>query len=67
MKTALNIPSIQYITTEGGQRTSVILALEDFQDLLEDLADLAIVAERRDEPTISHADLLAELKRDAIL
>ena len=62
MKTAINIPSIQYITTEGGQRTSVILALEDFQDLLEDLADLALVAEGRDEPTISHAELLVELQ-----
>jgi hypothetical protein len=61
MKTVVNIPSVQYITTEGGQRTSVILSIEDFHDLLEDLSDLAILAERRDEPTISHADLLTEL------
>jgi hypothetical protein len=67
MKTAVNIPSLQYITTEGGQRTSVILSMEDFQDLLEDLADLAMVAERRDEPTISHEELVTELKRDGLI
>jgi hypothetical protein len=67
MKTAVNMPSLQYITTEGGQRTSVVLSLEDFHDLLEDLSDLAVLAERRDEPTISHEDLLTGLKRDGLL
>ncbi len=67
MKTAVTIPSVQYITTEGGQRTSVILSIEDFHDLLEDLSDLAVLAERRDEPTISHADVLTELQRDGLL
>jgi hypothetical protein len=40
---------------------------EEFQELLEDVEDLAAVAERRDEPTISHAELLAELKRDGLV
>lgn len=67
MKTAVRLPSLQYVTTENGQRTAVVLSLEDFHDLLEDLSDLAILAERRDEPTISHADLLTELQRDGLL
>ncbi len=67
MKTAVNIPSVQYITTEGGQCTSVILSIEDFQYLLEELDDLVVMAERRNEPTMSHEDLLTELKRDGLL
>ena len=41
--------------------------MDAFQALLEDIEDLATVAERRDESTISHDELLAELKRDGLL
>jgi hypothetical protein len=34
---------------------------------MEDLEDLAVIAERRNEPTISNEDLLAELKNDGLL
>ena len=57
----------QFLTDETGRRTSVLLSIEDYQRLLEDLEDLAAVAERRDEPTVSHEDLLSELKRDGLL
>jgi hypothetical protein len=57
----------QYVTNEEGQRTSVILPIRKFEKLLEDIEDLASVAERRDEPTISHEDLIAELKKDGLL
>jgi hypothetical protein len=49
-------------TNDVGVRSAVILPIEDFQELLEDLECLAIVAERRDEPTLSHEELLAELQ-----
>ena len=58
---------VQYITNESGERSSVILSIEDFETLLEDLEDLAMIAERRGEPTISHQELKAELKRDGLL
>lgn len=58
---------VHYITNESGERSSVILSIEDFETLLEDLEDLAIIAERRDEPTIPHQELKAELKRDGLL
>jgi len=34
---------------------------------LEDLRDLALIAERRDEKTVSQKRLIEELKRDGIL
>jgi PHD/YefM family antitoxin component YafN of YafNO toxin-antitoxin module len=58
---------VQYITNESGERSSVILSIEDFESLLEDLEDLAIIAKRRDEPTITHENLKKELKKDGLL
>lgn len=52
---------IKYITNETGEKTAVILSIEEFQELLEDINDLAAVAERRIEPTISHDELIAQL------
>ena len=47
----------QYVVDENGNKLAVILPLTEYQQLKEDLHDLAIVAERRDEGTISLADL----------
>ncbi len=58
---------IQYVTDQSGEKTAVILSIKAFQELLEDINDLAAVAERREEPTISHDELIAELKRDGII
>ena len=58
---------VQYITDDAGQKTGVILPIEEFEGLLEDMEDLAIVAERRDETTTSHEDVLSKLKNDGIL
>jgi hypothetical protein len=51
---------VQYITDDAGVKSAVILPIEQFQELLEDWEDLAVVAERREEPTISHEELLAQ-------
>jgi hypothetical protein len=58
---------IKYVTNAAGDKTGVILPINEFQDLLEDIEDLAAVAERREEPTISHEQLMAELKKDGLL
>jgi hypothetical protein len=59
--------STLYVADEVGKRTAVLLPIEDYERLLEDLQDLAAIAERRDEETVSHQDLIAELKRDGLL
>ena len=58
---------VQYITDDVGQRTAVILPIDDFEELLEDLDDLAALAERRDELTVSHEAVLASLKQDGLI
>ena len=49
----------QYVTDEKGNKVAVILPLTEYEHMKEDLHDLAMVAERRDEGTLS----LAELKK----
>jgi PHD/YefM family antitoxin component YafN of YafNO toxin-antitoxin module len=48
------------------KKTAVVLPLADYEKLIEDLEDLAVVAERREEPTVSHEQLKAELTRDGL-
>lgn len=63
----VNDIKLRYITDKQGRKRSVVLPIKQFEELLEDLEDLAIVAERRDEDTISHKALLKELKANGIL
>ena len=53
--------SLQYVVNPSGKRVAVIVPIEEFEELLEDLEDLAAVVERRDEPTISHQEVLDKL------
>ena len=57
----------QFITDEKGQRKSVVLPISSFQELMHDLEDLAIVAERREESTTNHADFIEELRSSGVL
>jgi hypothetical protein len=58
---------LQYVTDPEGRKTAVILPIQEYDELLEDLADLAALAERRDERTVPHDRVIAELKRDGFL
>ena len=53
--------SLQYLTDEAGHKTAVLLPIGDFEKLMEDLEDLAAVAERRHEPTIPHTQFVKKL------
>ena len=57
----------QFVTDSAGQPISVILPLGEYNELLEDLDDLAVVAERVNEPTVPHAKVVAELQKDGYL
>ena len=41
-----------YVVDENGKRTAVMLPIDEYEELLEDLQDLAVIAQRRDEPTV---------------
>jgi len=54
----------QFVVSSKGRKEAVILPIEQYQELLEDLEDLAIIAERRDEPTITLEELKRRLKKN---
>ncbi len=60
-------PQEQYVVDPQGKKTAVILSLKRYQTLLEDLHDLAVVAERRKERSISLDDVKRRLKKDGLL
>jgi hypothetical protein len=57
----------KFVVDSKGRKTGIILSLKRYRKLLEDLHDLAVVAERRSEPTISLGEMKRRLKRDGRL
>ena len=41
----------RFVVDQHGRKTAVILPIEQYEELMEDLDDLATIAERRGEPT----------------
>lgn len=57
----------KFIIDEKGEKKSVILSVTEYNELLEDIEDLAKVAERREEYTLSHEELVKQLKEDGLI
>ena len=57
----------QYITDGHGDKLAVVIPMSDYKELMEDVSDLAAVAERRDEETVPLADLKKKLIADGLL
>jgi PHD/YefM family antitoxin component YafN of YafNO toxin-antitoxin module len=57
----------QYLTDEHGEKVAVVIPIGEYKELMEDVADLAAVAERRDEDRVSLTDLKKQLKADGLL
>jgi len=57
----------RYLTAADGSRTDVVIPVADYEELMEDLQDLAVIAERREEPSISLAEVKKKLKEDGLL
>ena len=57
----------QFVINARGKKTGVILSLKKYQKLMEDLHDLAVVAERRSEKPIPLDEMKRRLKRDGLL
>jgi len=55
-------PNKKFIINEKGEKTAVVLDINEYWQLLEDIEDLRLIAERRNEPTIKIDDAEKELK-----
>jgi PHD/YefM family antitoxin component YafN of YafNO toxin-antitoxin module len=57
----------QYVVDSRGKKRGVILSLDRYQRLLEDLHDLAVVAERRVEEPVAFDEMRERLRQDGLL
>ena len=57
----------QFLTDNRGQKVAVVIPIADYESLMEDVADLAAVAERRDDDRISLNELKEQLTADGLL
>jgi hypothetical protein len=54
--------SVEYIVDENGRRKAVVLSYRAYQELLEDLADLTVKAQREHEKPVELEAVLGELR-----
>jgi len=57
----------KFVVDTRGRKTAVILSMKRYEQLMEDLHDLAVLAERREEKPISLDDMKKRLKNDGLL
>jgi len=57
----------QYITDDQGDKLAVVIPISEYEELMEDVSDLAAVAERRAEGTVSLAEVKKSLIADGLL
>jgi ABC-type uncharacterized transport system ATPase subunit len=58
--------TVQFLTNQKGRKTAVVLPIEDYEKLLEDMDDLAVIAERREEETIPHEEFKKKVKHNGL-
>lgn len=54
--------NVQYVTDANGERTAVILPLDEYEDLLEDLHVSRVAEETKGEPSRPLAEVVQELR-----
>ncbi|MBE2188506.1 MAG: hypothetical protein KGZ71_07980 [Desulfobulbaceae bacterium] len=55
---------VKYITNDKGERTDVVMPLSDYIEILEEIEDLRVIAERSGEELFTHSDVEKLLKSD---
>ncbi len=53
---------IRYITDKKGNKKEVVLPIKDFNELIDDLEDLSVIQQRKNERIIKHEDVVKILK-----
>ncbi len=57
----------RFLTDENGKRVAVVLPVEDYEELMQDVSDLAAVAERRNEERVTLEEVKQRLISDGLL
>ncbi len=59
--------NVEYVISGEGKKKAVLIPWDEYQELIEDLHDLRIIAERKEEEIMSLDELKKRLKRDGLL
>ncbi len=57
----------KFIVDEAGEKTAVVIPFGDYEELMEDIHDLAVIAERKEEKSVAHEDIKKRLKADGLI
>ncbi len=57
----------QYLFDSTGKQSFVVLTIEEYEQLLEDLHDLAVMSKRQKEPKISLDEFEEKLKNNGLI
>lgn len=63
----MSVPGAQFVVDTEGKKTAVLLSVHQYEKLLEDLHDLAVIAARRDEAPRSFEDIERRLQEDGLV
>jgi PHD/YefM family antitoxin component YafN of YafNO toxin-antitoxin module len=56
-------PAAEYIVDKKGHKKAVLLSVKQYDQLMEDLHDLSLVAERKNEKNLSLEEMKRRLKK----
>ena len=59
--------STQFITDSEGATIAAVIPINEYEELMEDIEDLAVVAERKDDERVSIEDVKKQLISDGFL
>ncbi len=54
--------AVEFLVDEKGHKKSVLMSYKTYVELMEDIADLQVIAQRRDEKPVPLEDVLKELE-----
>jgi len=61
------IANVEYVISGEGKKKAVLIPWNEYQELIEDLHDLRVIAERKEEEAMSLEEFKKRLKRDGLL
>jgi hypothetical protein len=58
---------VRYLVDKKGNKTDVVLTLEEYEELIEDIHDLSVALERQNDQRMSLRELEERLKEDGLI
>jgi PHD/YefM family antitoxin component YafN of YafNO toxin-antitoxin module len=63
---SVRLKGVQYVIDSAGKRTAVLISLEEWGELWEDIYDALVSQARKDEPAVAWETLKAEMTPEAL-